>query len=139
MILEQIFTAGTFTEHEVRHLGRRYSQLKQKKKVEFRRYERALRRGRNLHEPEKLGSLTVGYYKPKAPRDRNEPRKSHFKFVCVDDEITVLGSGNMDRASWYTSQEIGIAFFSRDLAIRLSESVENALEDRVKYVCQSDM
>jgi hypothetical protein len=139
MILEQIFTAGTFTEHEVRHLGRRYSQLKQKKKVEFRRYERALRRGRNLHEPEKLGSLTVGYYKPKAPRDLNEPRKSHFKFVCVDDEITVLGSGNMDRASWYTSQEIGIAFFSRDLAIRLSESVENALEDRVKYVCQSDM
>jgi phosphatidylserine/phosphatidylglycerophosphate/cardiolipin synthase-like enzyme len=50
--------------------------------------------------------------------------------------VTVLGSGNMDRASWYTSQELGIAFFSTDLATQLSQSVENALKDRVKYAYQ---
>ena len=83
--------------------------------------------------PPRLGSLDIGYYKPKVLNDINEPVKSHLKFVCVDDEVAVLGSGNMDRASWHTSQELGIAFFSKDLATQLSQSVEDALKDRVEY------
>lgn len=138
MVLEQLVTAGSTTEHEVRHLGRHYKKLRHDRNVEIRRSERRARRRRGWTGigPPRLGSLDVGYYTPKAYNDPNEPTKSHLKFVCVDDEVTVLGSGNMDRASWYTSQELGIAFFSTDLATQLSQSVENALKDRVKYAYQ---
>lgn len=138
MILEQLVTAGSFTEHEVRHLSRHYKKLRHDRNAEIRRNERRapMRGGWTGIEPPKLGSLDIGYYRPKMYNDVDEPTKSHLKFVCVDDEVTVLGSANMDRASWYTSQELGIAFFSKDLAEQLSQTVENALEDRVKYAYQ---
>jgi phosphatidylserine/phosphatidylglycerophosphate/cardiolipin synthase-like enzyme len=136
MILEQLVTAGTHTEHEVRRLARHYAKLKRNKKAEIRWHERRVRRGWGLPPPDRLGSLSVGYYQPKEGNDPDEPTKSHLKLVCVDDHVTVLGSGNMDRASWYTSQELAVAFFSKDLSAQLSESVEDALKDRVKYAYQ---
>lgn len=138
MILEQLVTAGSITEHEVRHLARHYKKLRRDRNAEISQSERRARRrgGWTGIGPPKLGSLDIGYYKPKTYHDPNEPTKSHLKFICVDDEVTILGSGNMDRASWYTSQELGIAFFSKDLATQLSQSVENALKDRVKYAYQ---
>lgn len=142
MVLEQLATAGRITECEVRRLGGRYSHLKKAKTIALRRYERASRRGQPVESPPRLGSLSIGYYKPKSDKsvkDPNEPVKSHLKFVCIDDEVTILGSGNMDRASWMTSQELGIAFFSRDLAIQLAESVEKALDGRVKYAYELSM
>ena len=136
MTLEQLVTAGSTTEHEVRHLGRYYKHQQQKRNAEIWKMKERARKRRGytgIVDPPRLGSLEIGYYKPKALDDVNEPVKSHLKFMCVDDEVTVLGSGNMDRASWHTSQELGIAFFSRDLATQLSQSVEDALKDRVKY------
>jgi phosphatidylserine/phosphatidylglycerophosphate/cardiolipin synthase-like enzyme len=135
MTLEQLVTAGSTTEHEVRHLGRYYKHRQHKRDERINKWrERVGARIVSIGTgPPRLGSLDIGYYNPKVLSDINEPVKSHLKFVCVDDEVAVLGSGNMDRASWHTSQELGIAFFSKDLATRLSQSVEDALKDRVEY------
>jgi phosphatidylserine/phosphatidylglycerophosphate/cardiolipin synthase-like enzyme len=54
--------------------------------------------------------------------------------VLVDGEITVLGSGNMDRASWFTSQELGVALFGREVAQSIRVAVDEGLEGRVAYV-----
>ena len=101
MILEQLVTAGTITEFEIWKLRRQYAKFLPKA------------------DPEQgllpLGTLKIGYFKPKN-EDAGEPVKSHFKCVIIDEEITVLGSGNMDRASWYTSQELGVAFVSKEIA-----------------------
>jgi phosphatidylserine/phosphatidylglycerophosphate/cardiolipin synthase-like enzyme len=55
--------------------------------------------------------------------------------VVVDGEIIVLGSGNMDRASWFTSQELGVALLGRVVAERIRGAVDEGLEERVGYVC----
>ena len=136
MTLEQLVTAGSITEYEVCHLGRSYKHQQHKRNVKiWKMKERARKRNgyTGITDLPRLGSLEIGYYKPRVLNEANEPVKSHLKFVCVDDEITVLGSGNMDRASWHTSQELGIAFFSKDLAKQLSKSVEDVLRERVKY------
>ena len=57
--------------------------------------------------------------------------KSHLKMVVVDEEITVLGSGNMDRASWFTSQELGVALFGNEVAESIRKAVDEGLEGRV--------
>ncbi len=37
--------------------------------------------------------------------------------------------------SWYTSQELGVALFSKDVASEVKKSVDEGLEGRVEYVC----
>jgi len=130
MILEQLVTAGTITEFEIWKLQRRYASL-------LKEYEAMVR-----EDPEvgvsRPGALTVGFFKKISTAGNDlagEPVKSHLKLTIVDDDIVVLGSGNMDRASWYTSQELGIAFFSRDMAKEIRESVEQHLDGRLHYVC----
>ena len=61
-----------------------------------------------------VGRLRVGYFVPGSIY-----KKSHIKGTVVDEEVIVLGSGNMDRASWYTSQELGIALEGRQVACDL--------------------
>ncbi|PVH87427.1 hypothetical protein DL98DRAFT_248783 [Cadophora sp. DSE1049] len=133
MILEQLVTAGTVTEFEMWKLRRRYGKCEKKK-----------RRGRDggdvgvdVERGEgRLGSLRIGYHHPRdGVQGDEEPVKSHLKLVVVDEEVTVLGSGNMDRASWYTSQELGVAFFSKELASEIRKDVDAGLEGRVDYVC----
>ena len=60
--------------------------------------------------------------------------KSHLKLMIVDEEITVLGSGNMDRASWFTSQELGVALLSKEVAGNVASCVALGLEDRVEWI-----
>lgn len=127
MILEQLVTAGTITEFEVWKLRRRYNSL-------LSTYTKA-----STYDPEyqpmKPGTLRIGYFHPKlGSMDLDKPVKSHLKCVIVDEEITVLGSGNMDRASWFTSQELGIAFLSSEMARSIKGCVEEGLDDRVDYV-----
>lgn len=91
MILEQLVTAGTITEFEIWKLRRWYKKVcgKRNKQVD-------LERGEN-----KVGGLKIGYYHPREGRlGEEEPVKSHLKMVIVDEEVTVLGSGNMDRARY---------------------------------------
>jgi phosphatidylserine/phosphatidylglycerophosphate/cardiolipin synthase-like enzyme len=128
MILEQLVTAGTITEFELWRLRRRYRSL-------VTSYTKTSTSDPEAQVP-RPGNLKIGYYHPRMGSwDPNEPVKSHLKCVIVDEEITVLGSGNMDRASWFTSQELGIAFFSADMARDIRACVDEGLEGRVDYVC----
>lgn len=77
--------------------------------------------------------MKIGYFKPK--NGSGEPVKSHLKLTVVDDEITVLGSGNMDRASWFTSQELGVALLSKEVTENVLSCVTSGLEGRVEWVC----
>ena len=43
------------------------------------------------------------------------PVKLHAKVTIVDNEMLLLGSGNMDAASWRTSQELGILIENKKL------------------------
>ena len=85
---------------------------------------------------ENIGRLRISYFRPQRLGTKGvEPVKSHIKCTVVDDEVIVLGSGNMDRASWYTSQELGIALWGRELVAEILRNLEGALEGRVeKYL-----
>jgi len=50
----------------------------------------------------------------------------------VDGDVVVLGSGNMDRASWYTSQELGVALYGREVCKLVSDDLEHFLGGRVE-------
>lgn len=99
MILEQLLTSGTITEYCVWKFRRRYRQIV---------HSRSRRGSATSHMEEgqvhRTGKLSVGYFIPGSVYKR-----SHIKCSVVDEEVIVLGSGNMDRASWYTSQELGVA------------------------------
>lgn len=130
MILEQLVTAGTTTEIEVWKLRRKYSAL-------LARYQSTTN---NTMDPENLmekpGSLRIEYYRAKdGVLSEDEPVKSHLKLVIMDEEVAVLGSGNQDRASWYTSQELGVAFLDASIAKDIWRTVEEALVGRVTSVC----
>ena len=64
------------------------------------------------------GTLSVGYFLPNSVY-----RRSHIKCTVVDEEVIVLGSGNMDRASWFTSQELGIALEGRQVVCDLWRAI----------------
>jgi phosphatidylserine/phosphatidylglycerophosphate/cardiolipin synthase-like enzyme len=127
MIIEQLVTAGTITEFEIWKLRRRYARL-------LKAYNLAMKNPDLENPPVKPGILKVGYFRKREGGGDEEPVKSHLKMVIVDGEITVLGSGNMDRASWFTSQELGVAFLAREVAGRIRDAVDEGLEGRVVYV-----
>jgi phosphatidylserine/phosphatidylglycerophosphate/cardiolipin synthase-like enzyme len=78
--------------------------------------------------------LKIEYFTPMVGNRDKEPQQSHLKCTIVDQELVILGSGNLDRASWYTSQELGVAFFDGVFARRLRGDLEKVLEGRVKTV-----
>ncbi|KAF7197765.1 hypothetical protein HII31_00854 [Pseudocercospora fuligena] len=127
MILEQLVTAGTTTDRCMRRLVRQYKQLAQSGPDE----EAGLI---------KLGKLHVSYYVPREnPGDSgSEPVQSHLKLTVVDGSAIVFGSGNMDRASWYTSQELGLVFYSEALITKTMQSLRSALLNRTKLVFDSE-
>ena len=112
MVLEQILTAGTVTEICVWRLQKRY---------------RNLLTTRANRDPEdgrlgSVGNLSVGYFRP-----TSKYAKCHLKCTIVDEGTVVLGSGNMDRASWYTSQELGVAVDGEDVVNEVWGRVEQVL------------
>jgi phosphatidylserine/phosphatidylglycerophosphate/cardiolipin synthase-like enzyme len=126
MILEQLILAGTTTSRCVTALIERYRHV-------------ATARRSPVDEETGLmpvGRLRVEYYEPKPMQGRKEgePMQSHLKLTLVDDKWVVLGSGNMDRPSWYTSQELGVAFHSDELCRRIRRTVDGALGGRKRLV-----
>ena len=114
MLIEQLVTAGTTTSWCLSSFIKRYQRLHAPKgpsDVEA--------------QPVAPGKLEILYYKPLASRKGydDEPVVSHFKMTMVDDEYVVLGSGNMDRASWWTSQEIGVLFYAPSFGFDLWNAV----------------
>ncbi|SPN98709.1 uncharacterized protein DNG_01753 [Cephalotrichum gorgonifer] len=104
MLLEQLVTALTTTSLRLRSFIKDYERL-------CRRAGGGRRDGDLEAGARRPGRLEVRYYKPDPEGGEDEPVVSHVKMVSVDGEFLVLGSGNMDRASWFTSQELGVMFY----------------------------
>jgi phosphatidylserine/phosphatidylglycerophosphate/cardiolipin synthase-like enzyme len=127
MILEQLGTAGTTTSRCVKKLIKRYKRLFLSPQLFDE--EMALQ--------QRMGNLKIEYFKPLSEWKEGEPVQSHLKLTIVDDQWTVLGSGNMDRASWYTSQELGVAFHSLNMAREVKDMVDRQLVQRKKLVYEN--
>ncbi|KAK3325109.1 hypothetical protein B0H66DRAFT_110385 [Apodospora peruviana] len=143
MLLEQLITAGTTTSWCIRSLVRRFNKLAEKL-------------AENAHDVEtgrpQLGQLRVSYFRPRriataagheeqsrmaSDPEEEEPVHSHLKLTVVDEQYTVLGSGNMDRASWYTSQELGILFDDGRFAKAVKSTVDKVLDARLDLIFDS--
>lgn len=131
MVAEQLVTAGTTTSRCIRALIRRYKKLRSEHQRRATDVESA------AQAPPPLGTLEIEYFQPRAKHGR-EPVQSHIKLTIVDAEWVVLGSGNLDRASWYTSQELGVAFHDAELALRVAEVVGGKMSGRTRFVFDSD-
>ncbi|KAI1109069.1 hypothetical protein F5Y14DRAFT_44970 [Nemania sp. NC0429] len=143
MLLEQILTGGTTTSSCLRSFKSQYEKRKK-------RFMHAAGTGNyddshavldlEAHLPT-LGSLDIFYFTPlMANHSRHmpeEPVHSHLKLITVDAEYAVLGSGNMDRASWFTSQELGILFWSKDFVANVSDTVNRSLRGRLSLFFHS--
>lgn len=125
MIVEQLLTAGTTTQRCVGLLKKRHARLiKENHAASPDRVETGA-----AHV---VGLLKVYFYRPNIQTSNKaaEPVQSHIKVTVIDGEITVLGSGNMDRASWYTSQELGAAFFDVEFASTTRRQLDNLMQHR---------
>ena len=118
MVLEQLLTAGTITEFCVWKFRRRHRQL-------IAPQQGATPSSMEEGQHRQVGSLRVGYF-----ISSNHYAKSHIKCTIVDKRVVVLGSGNMDRASWYTSQELGFALEGVDVVRDIWRSIERELNGR---------
>jgi phosphatidylserine/phosphatidylglycerophosphate/cardiolipin synthase-like enzyme len=103
MFIEQLVTAGTWTSRCLKQLVQRYEKMRDESRT-----SRDLEASSARH-----GHLEILFYKEASTRagQVDEPVVSHFKATMVDSKFVILGSGNMDRASWWTSQEIGLLFY----------------------------
>ncbi|KAL1837133.1 hypothetical protein VTJ49DRAFT_4217 [Mycothermus thermophilus] len=130
MLLEQLVTAGTTTSWCVRSFVRRFKKL-------------ASRGGgqadpaQDVEVANRTGHLRISYFRGRATEAQHlmdghceEPVHSHLKLTVVDGTFAVLGSGNMDRASWYTSQELGMMFCSREFCDSIKAGLDMALRGR---------
>ncbi|PSN68301.1 phospholipase D/nuclease [Corynespora cassiicola Philippines] len=135
MVLEQLVTAGTTTSRCVKKLIKRYESLDSATARSSSDEEMAI-------SSPKPGRLQISYFEPingSKPRGQegSEPQQSHLKLMIVDDEVLLLGSGNLDRASWFTSQELGVAFFDNALVENVKKVLDSAMEGRAKFVYDS--
>lgn len=137
MVWEQILTAFTTTERCINGLNKKYSCLCQS--VENRK-RRSTQSGNNHvvdveAQPITPGVLTISYFRPMVGSSiEEEPVHSHLKLSIFDGEHTVLGSGNMDRASWFTSQELGVLVRDVTFAKTVKDTVDQCLEGRLDLV-----
>lgn len=128
MVLEQLVTAGTITEICVWTMIRAYTHDAGVKNPDSVELASSLEAG--TYRPLTNGKLRIGYYRHGHSID--DPVKVHIKCTLVDDQAIVLGSGNMDRASWYTSQELGVAVFGREVVEPVWNTLQQGLEGRVE-------
>lgn len=119
MILEQLLTSGTITEICVWKLRRRYKQLRRKKIAQH--HFEDIEDGGDARD---VGSLRIGYYRPTV-----EYKRTHIKCSTIDNRVVVLGSGNMDRASWYTSQELGVAIEGKEVVEGIWKAIEGSCDE----------
>jgi phosphatidylserine/phosphatidylglycerophosphate/cardiolipin synthase-like enzyme len=140
MLLEQLVTAGTTTSWCIRSLTRRFGRLREHAQCD----PEAGTRG--------PGRLQISYFRAKcragsggrearpliASAQGEEPVHSHLKLTLVDAEYAVLGSSNADRASWFTSQELGILFQGREFCSTVKAGVDGVLEGRLDLVFDSN-
>ena len=127
MVLEQLVTAGTITELCMIRLRWWYQFHESRNNTVVAPSPRLLEQGQGTSEIG-LGRLRIGYFVGQEGREV----KCHIKCTVIDAKVMVLGSGNMDRASWYTSQELGIAVEDDELVKGMWSGIESQLEGRVE-------
>ncbi|KAK3079355.1 hypothetical protein LTS18_005065 [Coniosporium uncinatum] len=139
MLLEQLVTAMTTTTRCIKQLIKTHSTQLQSTQPPPSPFETDLEAGGGGQQQRRrtIGELRISYYQPRPNAGPGEPVQSHLKLTVVDQEVVVLGSGNMDRASWFTSQELGVAFFSEEMARRVRRDVDGSLQGRKKVVYDS--
>lgn len=121
MILEQLITSGTITEICVWKFRRRYN-IMSRRKMSACHFEDA----ENGVDARNIGLLRIGYYRPTV-----EYKRTHVKCSTIDNRIIVLGSGNMDRASWYTSQELGVAIQGEEVVKGIWKAIEGSFAEEI--------
>ena len=121
MILEQLITSGTITEICMWKLRRQYERLNRRRLAPHHLQDVESRVGARI-----IGSLQIGYYSPTI-----KYKRTHIKCSTIDDRIVVLGSGNMDRASWYTSQELGVAIEGEEVANGVWKAIEGSFDEEI--------
>lgn len=132
MVWEQVLTAGTTTARCIARLKKRYQQLLDSGRNQNRRLQQEVDLEAQHISP---GSLRIQYFKPIAGSTvQEEPVHDHIKLTIVDRKHTVLGSGNMDRASWFTSQELGILIHSDAFAEAIRTTVDRVVQGRLENV-----
>lgn len=136
MILEQLVTGGTTTGQCVKKLIKRHKKLSSPTSRRHATDEEA------AIVPRRPGRLQISFFEPlhgpkKKGREGGEPQQTHVKLTIVDEEVLVLGSGNLDRASWFTSQELGVAFFHKDVVKSVGNAMVDAMQSRYKVVYDS--
>jgi phosphatidylserine/phosphatidylglycerophosphate/cardiolipin synthase-like enzyme len=152
MLAEQLLTAGTTTSWCMWSLVRRFRRLRATADA------RSAGDGGGGGDLEagrpSIGRLQISYFRAKSrggrelretpqslirtPSRGEEPVHSHLKLTLVDDTYAVLGSANMDRASWFTSQELSPLFHDRDLCTEIRSGIDSVLDGRVDLVFDSD-
>ncbi|CBY00609.1 hypothetical protein IAQ61_011521 [Plenodomus lingam] len=137
MILEQLVTAGTTTSRCIQTLIKRYRSITSSNSQRPQSDEEA------AIASTRPGRLQVAYFEPiggskKRGQEGGEPQQSHLKMTIVDNEVLVLGSGNLDRASWFTSQELGVAFFHSGVVKSVANAVDIGMEGRSKLLFDSE-
>lgn len=134
MRLEQIVTAGTTTPRCIKKLVQWHRRLRLN---QTKNDNTDLESGVSI---KRLGSLSILYFHSRMDRilpdnkDETEPDHLHLKMTVCDDQVMLVGSGNMDRASWYTSQELGLAVSDANIATKVSMDVQETLRRRLKTV-----
>ena len=126
MLAEQLVTAGTITEYCVWRLVRYHKTLPRRINNTYISTSPKKMSGtaRDLEQGQQsIGCLNITYFisTPERPEV-----KCHIKCTVIDESIVILGSGNMDRASWYTSQELGIALEGKGIARRIMQDLSSA-------------
>lgn len=138
MILEQLVTAFTITSFEIWKLQRAHARLSRSYLSSTSSSSSSSPSNRDIEaQLPRPGDLWIQHFTPKVGGEghgKDEVVKSHLKLLIVDQEVTVLGSGNMDRASWFTSQELGVAVVDGEFARSVGECTEEALEGRIRWV-----
>jgi len=143
MVLEQLLTGGTTTSWCLRSFIKLYTK---RQRQSSRSASESTGDDSNAmsdlqSQCPSLGSLEVFYFHPLPTNQKlkvpEEPVHSHLKLTMVDDEWVVLGSGNMDRASWFTSQELGILFQSKEFVAEVGDAVSQALRGRLTLLFTS--
>lgn len=159
MMPEQLATAGVLTEQYVNRLVRQYKrgfsgQKMRRDLVELSKPQRTMLSEAPNNEFSdttqllRRGILRVSYFVQPRPASitslnsfttnhgvASRCAKSHIKLTLIDRQFIVLGSGNMDRASWRTSQELGVLVKDQDeagqafgLVCKIWTEVEKGLE-----------
>lgn len=127
MILEQLITSGTITEICVWKLRWCYNRMTRRNMSQG--HLEDVENGTDVEnevDVRSVGILRVGYYRP-----TQEYKRTHIKCTTIDDRVVVLGSGNMDRASWYTSQELGVAIEGAEAVNGVWKAIEGAFEEEI--------